>query len=114
MTNLYLPATPTKLKNGSWGARVASTNVRAGDIVQITTRGGKSWEAEIIKVVWSGNGVSICATSSIASRNISSRSSASSTGRRAPRNSATPTGCRCGSVVEYSKPTDCWHCRHDA
>lgn len=104
MTYYTATATPTKLKNGSWGARVASTYVRAGDIVRITTRGGKSWDAEITKVVWSGNGVSICATRSIGS----------STGRRAPRNSTTRTGCRCGSVVEYSKPTDCWHCRHDA
>ena len=26
----------------------------------------------------------------------------------------TRTGCRCGSVEEYSKSTDCWSCRHDA
>jgi len=110
MTNLYIPATPTKLKNGDWGARVASSNVREGDIVRITTRGGKTWEAEVLKVVWSGEGVSICATS----RNIARRSTASRAGHSAPRNSGTPTGCRCGSVVEYSKPTDCWHCRHDA
>jgi len=97
---IKIPATPTKLKNGSWGARVATTNVRAGDIVIIKTRDGKTWEEEVTKVVWSGNGVSICATSN--------------TGRRAPRKSATPTGCSCGSVVEYSKPTDCWTCRHDA
>jgi hypothetical protein len=24
------------------------------------------------------------------------------------------TGCSCGSVAEYSKPSDCWTCRHDA
>lgn len=108
MTDLYLPATPTKLKNGDWGARVASTNVREGDIVRITTRGGKSWEAEVMKVIWRGEGVSICATSSLPRRSTASR-----TGHSAPR-SGTPTGCRCGSVVEYSKPTDCWHCRHDA
>lgn len=108
MTNLYIPATPTKLRNGDWGARVASSNVREGDIVRITTRGGKSWEAEVMKVIWRGEGVSICATSSIATSSI-----ASSTGHRAPRRSATRTGCPCGSVIEYSKPTDCWHCRHD-
>ena len=24
------------------------------------------------------------------------------------------TGCSCGSVKEYSKPSDCWTCKHDA
>ena len=112
MADLYLPATPTKLKDGSWGARVASANAREGDIVRITARNGKSWEAEVMKVIWRGKDFSICATSSIASRNIARRGPSSRTGHSAPRN-GTPTGCRCGSVVEYSKPTDCWHCRHD-
>lgn len=57
------PATPTKLKNGSWGCRVAG-NVSAGQIVTIRTKAGKAWDAKISKVVWSGNGVSICATCS--------------------------------------------------
>lgn len=26
----------------------------------------------------------------------------------------TRTGCSCGSVSEYSKPSDCWTCKHDA
>lgn len=99
-------ATPLKLKNGDWGARVNSDSVQVGDIVRITTRGGKSWEAEVLKVIWSGNGISICATQSLGG--------GSSAGYRAPRRGVTPTGCPCGSVVEFSKPTDCWHCRHDA
>jgi hypothetical protein len=32
----------------------------------------------------------------------------------APRTRGTWTGCRCGSVEEYSKPSDCWTCKHDA
>lgn len=24
------------------------------------------------------------------------------------------TGCSCGSVEEYTKNSDCWHCKHDA
>jgi hypothetical protein len=24
------------------------------------------------------------------------------------------TGCSCGSVEGYTKPTDCWTCKHDA
>src|SRR5690606_27312903 len=125
MTHYTATATPTKLKNGSWGARVASTYVRAGDIVRITTRGGKSWDAEITKVVWSGNGVSICATRSdgercdaeitmgvwsgnIVSRCDSRRFGCGSAARRERRKTSPTTGCRCGRVVEYSKPTDCW------
>lgn len=57
-------ATPTKLKNGSWGARVQGT-AHQGDTVTITTRGGKSWRARITCVLWSGKGVSICATESL-------------------------------------------------
>ena len=60
-------ATPAKLRNGSWGARVQG-RVSAGDSVQITTKAGKSWTATVSKVVWSGNGVSICATESSGSR----------------------------------------------
>lgn len=57
-------ATPAKLKNGAWGARVQGS-VAEGDTVTITTRSGKSWEARVTSVVWSGSGVSICATESL-------------------------------------------------
>jgi len=30
------------------------------------------------------------------------------------RRRGTWTGCSCGSVQEYSRPSDCWTCRHDA
>jgi len=56
-------ATPTKLRNGDWGARV-SGSVRPGDAVQISTKAGKSWTAIVDRVVWTGNGVSIVATRS--------------------------------------------------
>jgi hypothetical protein len=35
-------------------------------------------------------------------------------GRRYASTRGTWTGCSCGSVTEYSKPSDCWTCRHDA
>lgn len=56
-------ASPIKLRNGDWGAK-ARGSVREGDTVQITTKSGKSWVAHVAKVVWTGNGVSICATES--------------------------------------------------
>lgn len=63
MTMSTIAATPTKLRNGSWGAKVQGT-VRTGDTVQITARSGNSWTATVQKVVWSGEGVAIVATES--------------------------------------------------
>lgn len=57
-------ATPTKLRSGAWGAKVSSPNAKRGDLVLITTKSGKSWEARITHVIWRGNGVAICATES--------------------------------------------------
>ena len=56
-------ATPTKLRSGDWGCRV-NGDAREGQIVTIRTSKGKTWAAKIAKVIWSGNGVSICATCS--------------------------------------------------
>lgn len=60
-----ITASPTKLRSGNWGAKIQGAKVREGDTVTITTRSGKSWDAEVVKVVWSGSGVSICATESL-------------------------------------------------
>lgn len=56
-----MTATPTKLRDGSWGARVQGS-VAVGDSVTITTKGGKSWDATVTRVVWSGEGATIVAT----------------------------------------------------
>jgi hypothetical protein len=64
-TTTTITASPAKLKNGSWGARVRG-DVTEGDTITITTRGGKSWDARVTKVVWSGEGVAVCATESLA------------------------------------------------
>lgn len=57
-------ATPTKLKSGAWGARVQANNMRveSGDTVTVRAKSGKSWTATISAIVWSGNGVYLCAT----------------------------------------------------
>ena len=60
-----MQATPTKLRNGSWGARVQSTDVAEGDTVTVTTRAGKTWQATVERVLWTGDGVSVCATTSL-------------------------------------------------
>lgn len=60
-----IQATPIKLKNGNWGAKAKSERVQVGDTVTITTASGKSWDARVESVVWTGNGVAICATQSL-------------------------------------------------
>jgi hypothetical protein len=57
-------ATPTKLRSG-WGAKVQSEDVAVGQVVTITTKAGKSWQARVTKVVWSGDGTSLCETASL-------------------------------------------------
>jgi hypothetical protein len=54
-------ATPSKLRDGSWGARVAGS-VAVGDVVTITTKAGKSWDATVSRVLWSDGSVALVAT----------------------------------------------------
>ena len=97
-------ASPAKLRDGSWGARVQGA-VAVGDTVTITTKAGKSWSARVSQVVWSGEGVTLCATSSL------DRPAASSA-RQAPRGRW--TGCRCGSREDNPRDSDCASCRYDS
>ena len=46
------------MKDGSWGARVEG-RVSVGDTITISTRSGKSWQARVLRVVWSGDGVTL-------------------------------------------------------
>lgn len=63
-------ATPTKLKNGTWGARVPviDTPIYEGDSLQVTTKAGKSWIAIVDRIYFRGNGTVICSTSPARSR----------------------------------------------
>ena len=106
-------ATPCKLRNGDWGAKT-SARIRQGDIVTITTRAGKSWDARISKIVWTGNGVAICATASLdrPQRSATARNS------RRTRRAGTWTGCSCGSREEHGETvpaaSNCSSCRFEA
>ena len=67
-------ATYTKLKSGAWGVRVTGS-VAKGDRVTVTKKDG-STKIEIVEaVVWSGNGVSVCAIGAMASSGYSYRAS---------------------------------------
>lgn len=95
------PATPAKLRDGTWGARVQGT-ARRGQQITITTRRGKSWDATVQRVLWSGDGVTLVATASGVSTH--------SHGRRRSR-----CGCRCGCAGEDGRYTgrECRDCRRD-
>jgi len=54
-------ATPAKLRNGSWGARVVGS-ASVGDTVRVRTRAGAVWTATVTGVVWSGRGVTLVST----------------------------------------------------
>ena len=64
MTTQTIAASPAKLKDGSWGARIARTDVAPGQVVTIRTQAGKTWDARITRVVWTGDGIALCATES--------------------------------------------------
>jgi len=46
-------AFPKKLPNGSWGAQIVgkNTNVHKGDIIKVTSRGGKTWQARVSAIM---------------------------------------------------------------
>ena len=48
-----MTATPAKLKSGEWGARVMG-RASEGDIITVRAKSGKSWEAKVSRVVWTG------------------------------------------------------------
>lgn len=61
-----LTAAPTKIKRtGQWGARINATNVQVGDRITIRTRAGKTWDAEVTEIVWTGDDVTVAATRSL-------------------------------------------------
>lgn len=67
MTATLTPATPKKLRNGSWGAIVrgdVAQDVGEGAPLEIIAKSGKRWEAKIVRVVWRGDDAAICATES--------------------------------------------------
>lgn len=59
-----ITATPAKLRNGTWGARVRGT-VTVGALLTIQTQAGKTWQATVESIVWSGEGVTIVSTRSL-------------------------------------------------
>lgn len=57
-------ASPAKLVSGEWGARLTQ-NVSVGDVIQVRTKSGKEWMSRVAKIVWTGDGTWLVATSSV-------------------------------------------------
>lgn len=55
-----MPATYTKLRDGSWGVRVIGAAVTAGQSLTVNTKAGEAKSETIDRVLWSGDGASIC------------------------------------------------------
>ncbi len=55
-----MQATYTKLKSGQWGIRVAGQATK-GQQVTVSTKAGARKIETVSAVVWSGNGVTLCA-----------------------------------------------------
>lgn len=89
-------ASPTKLRDGSWGARVNGCP-SVGSRIRIETRGGKSWDAIVTKVVWEDRSKSVSI--------VATRSASPAPARSRGIDDSCPTGGDCWSF------TNIRHCR---
>lgn len=48
-----LTASPRKMKDGAWGARV-NGEAKVGDYISIVAKSGRQWVAEVTEVFWVG------------------------------------------------------------
>lgn len=96
-----MKATYTKLKSGAWGVRVEGGTPHVGQSITVTKRDGSARLEVIEKIVFSGNGITLCAV-----EQSTARTKRASRGRR--------TGCQCGSIEGEYQESDCLSCRHDA
>lgn len=64
-------ASPAKLRDGSWGAKILGS-AQVGQMITIRTQAGKTWSATVSNVIWSGNGITLVSTRSNDSHSPSS------------------------------------------
>lgn len=60
MTTTTTINTYTKLRSGEWGVRVTTGPVAQGDQVTVSKKDGSTARETIARVVWTGEGVSLC------------------------------------------------------
>lgn len=113
-----------KLSNGAWGIRTPGV-AHPGQTVTVTKKDGTRKVEKIDRVVWTGNGVSLCSIAQNGDLVPSTSTATDCQGRSlagAPitrdlgvrYGRGTRTGCSCGSVEEYTKNSDCRSCKYDA
>lgn len=85
-------ASYTKLRSGEWGVRVQG-NAKAGETITVAKKSGETKSERIAKIVWSGNGVTLCAIE----RSEAPRSSSGSSSHRV-RSGGSCRECR-GPIV---------------
>jgi len=91
-------ATPAKLRDGTWGARVQGT-ATPGTEIEVTTKSGKTWRATVTRVLWTGDGITLCATQSLDRAQNSEDGRPTYRGR--PYGRRCPTGGNCSSFAGY-------------
>jgi hypothetical protein len=82
--------TYAKLRSGEWGVRVQGSAPAKGAKVTVSKKDGTSKVETIVQVVWSGNGVALCAIAG-ASAPASPRASGGT------RRGGCPSGGNCSS-----------------
>lgn len=105
-----MAATYTKLKDGSWGIRVTGDKPVKGDRITVTKKSGESKTETIRAILWSGDGVTLCAVeqTSAPRKSYTERSYGSGGSLRGRR-----TGCSCGSIEGEYHDYYCSSCRFE-
>ena len=102
-----MTASPTKLRDGSWGARIAAddvSTVAVGSQITVKARSGKSWTARVTKVLWTGpdrygsGKVALVETESI------DRAPRRSNGNNRLTGTHTHNHCSCGNWSGHGSP----------
>jgi hypothetical protein len=88
-----MSATYTKLKSGDWGVRIEGSAPAVGSTVVVGKKDGTTKTETIAKVVWSGNGIALCAVVATPRTGSASASPARFSARRGG-NGSNGTRCR--------------------
>jgi len=79
-----LTITYTKLRDGSWGVR-APASTKAGDTITVTKKSGETKVERVERVLWTGDGIALCAlapSSGYSAQRVQRTSSAGGTSGR--------------------------------
>jgi hypothetical protein len=108
MTTNATKASYTKLQDGSWGIRVPeSLRATAGDVVTVTKASGETKTETVSRVLWTGQGISLCSIQ----QSAASAARASGSSRRSSGSRVGSCGCDCGSCYPRCQCESHCNCR---